>query len=100
MSEIYRKQLDRPLHGLRQLLNIKELAKTLGISLAKARTLSHLWGLPFVKIDRAVRFDPKTVLEWLDTLEEHGVDWRTPMKPGDVTKLRRWPREYRGHVWR
>jgi hypothetical protein len=73
MKGIDRTQLNRPLHGLQQQLDIKELARILGINMAKARTLSHLWGLPFVRIGGALRFDPRTVLEWLDTLDAYNV---------------------------
>ena len=49
------------------LLNIKEIAKVLGVSTATVNKWKKSEGFPHVKIGKSVRFREADVRAWLDT---------------------------------
>ena len=51
---------------MNELLTADELATLLKISRASLYNLTHQQRIPFLKIDRRLRFDPKAIQVWLD----------------------------------
>lgn len=51
------------------LLNVSQVAKTLGLSRTMIYTLIATQGLPTVRFGRAVRVSPTSLQRWLETRE-------------------------------
>ncbi|MGP8206196.1 MAG: helix-turn-helix domain-containing protein [Acidimicrobiales bacterium] len=55
-----------PVAELPNLLTIDQLAVHLGVTPRHVRRLISERRLPFLKVGRLVRFDPKDIAQWLD----------------------------------
>jgi excisionase family DNA binding protein len=52
--------------GLKELLNVKEGAKVLNVSEHTLRQWIHQRRIPFVKLGKAVRFDPEDLWKFIE----------------------------------
>lgn len=51
---------------LTRLLNITEVAETLGVDVRHVRRLVHERRIPYVKWGHLLRFDPTELADWID----------------------------------
>ncbi len=51
---------------LPRLLNVTQVAETLGVDVRHVRRLIHERRIPFIKWGHLIRFDPDEIAEWLD----------------------------------
>jgi excisionase family DNA binding protein len=52
--------------GLTRLLNISEVAETLGVDVRHVRRLVHERRIPYIKWGHLLRFDPAELEQWID----------------------------------
>lgn len=53
--------------GPTRLLNISEVAETLGVDVRHVRRLVHERRIPYIKWGHLLRFDPTEIEGWIDT---------------------------------
>ena len=59
------------------LMSIKELAQMLCVKEAGIRQWIQLRQIPFLKIGRLIRFDPKEIQVWIESKKVGTVRWTT-----------------------
>lgn len=62
-----------------KLLNIDEISDLLGVKPSTVRKWVHLGFIPHVKLGRAVRFEKKTIEEWVSEQSREGRPNQTPL---------------------
>lgn len=63
---------------MENLLNVLDISKLLGIKPSTVRKWVHLGFIPHVKLGRAVRFEKRTVENWISDQSHEGRPNRTP----------------------
>jgi excisionase family DNA binding protein len=61
---------------MERLLNIREVAKILGISESTAKTWASRRIFPVVKVGRLIRISPKSLQEWIERKTELDTEGR------------------------
>jgi excisionase family DNA binding protein len=61
-----------PRASLTRLMNITEVAETLGVDVRHVRRLVHENRIPYLKWGHLLRFDPAEVAAWLDSCRHRG----------------------------
>ena len=75
--------------GVKQYLNIEELARLIHISKSQLYCMTSQHRIPFTKVGRRVLFDPEDIERWLSS---HRVAPRAP-EAEDVSEVLAQPRE-------